>query len=1091
MATQNESIADSEGVSADPLHLALSVCNGIDISKCTGPEECDIYVCKIDACLDTLEKVSPQSVELSNAIHMLDRSLNRILHRKISILTTLLSNQIIANAHTNSYVNNIFSDGGSDSESSSTSNAFHKKSKKNRRSTQKEENASKKIKQSFEYQINTSNRFANLENEQDHYENQSNLDDEMKDLDNQQGLFSHTSKTPSEINLRSFQNSQPGPSTANNSNNANKSRYVPPIYIDNPKNVPQLLDLLSEITKEKITGRMMNNDKLKIFPPTPEAHKAIQNKITQDGMKSHTYELNDEKQIKVVIRGLSKDFDTSVIISHLQNEGFAPTLCHPIRNRQSNTNFNLFVVTLPKIPKSKEIYQIEFIGRMRVTIESLRKKQSPGQCYNFQEFFYHSRLCTRNPSWNAAGIKNKINQLKYFLLDWKPDILALQETHLNPGDRLKFPNYSSYRTDRLTHRGGGTAILIRNSIDHHPTPIASTTFENTTIELHLPDSTPITISSNYRPPHGSISTLELNNIFNSNSKCIAVGDFNAKHRAWSSGTWNSNGTIIHDYICNNNLILLAPCEPTHFPNHSNNPSTLDFGILKNFSSGDANSINALSSDHNPVSFEIDINVNLPAISKIIKKTNWSKFKQIMSTSLPGNPNIQNIKDIDEAITKLNSAILTAINLASRSKLINDEVNRAIRRYIDNPKPSSNIKLTSPQEILSLLKRINPRKATGPDGIPNKALKQIPTNVITFITKICNKCLLCNYFPTIWKTAHVLMFPKPRQNRKLPGNYRPISLLSNIGKILEKIILSRLKEECHDLSIIPNEQYGFRAGHGCIHQLLRVANTVTQGFNHKFYTGGVFLDVRKAFDRMWHNGLIYKLIKFKIPNYLIVILINYLRNRTFRVKLNPTLFDIGSIKAGTPQGSILSPLLYTIYTSDFPKTNQIMNCFFADDTAILAQGSTINYIIHTLQKGLNNIEKWCTLWRVAINTDKTHAVMFRKGTSRKELNTLSFFDEDLTWDKEVKYLGLILDDKLTFRSHLKYNTEKFRAKVHLLIPLIGRRSPLTLENKLLLFKQILRPILTYAAQIWGLAAFSNRKKAQILQNKILRIIVNAP
>ncbi|GBN21841.1 hypothetical protein AVEN_226089-1 [Araneus ventricosus] len=192
----------------------------------------------------------------------------------------------------------------------------------------------------------------------------------MKDIDNQQGLFSHTAKTPSQINLRNFQNNKPGPATANNSNNANKSKYVPPIYIDNHKNVPQLLDLLSEITKEKITGRMMNNDKLKIFPPTPEAHKTIQNEIIQDGMKSRTYELNDEKQIKVVIRGLSKDFDTSEIIFHLQNQGFAPTLCHPIRNRQSNTNFNLFFVTLPKIPKSKEIYQIEFIGRMRVTIES-------------------------------------------------------------------------------------------------------------------------------------------------------------------------------------------------------------------------------------------------------------------------------------------------------------------------------------------------------------------------------------------------------------------------------------------------------------------------------------------------------------------------------------------------------------------------------------------------------------------------------------------------------------------------------------------------------------------------------------------------
>ncbi|GBO13244.1 hypothetical protein AVEN_271336-1 [Araneus ventricosus] len=137
----------------------------------------------------------------------------------------------------------------------------------------------------------------------------------------------------------------------------------------------------------------------------------------------------------------------------------------------------------------------------------------------------------------------------------------------------------------------------------------------------------------------------LTTFFNSISKCIAVGDFNAKRRAWSSGTWNCNGTIIHDYTCNNNLILLAPCEPTHSPKH---PGLWN---SQNFSSGDANSINALSSDHNPVSFETDINVNLPAISKIIKTTNWSKFKQIMSISIPANPNIQDIKDIDEAITE--------------------------------------------------------------------------------------------------------------------------------------------------------------------------------------------------------------------------------------------------------------------------------------------------------------------------------------------------------------------------------------------------------------------------------------------------------
>ncbi|GBO27713.1 hypothetical protein AVEN_4381-1 [Araneus ventricosus] len=148
---------------------------------------------------------------------------------------------------------------------------------------------------------------------------------------------------------------------------------------------------------------MMNNDKLKIFRLTPEAHKTIQNKITQDA------------------KWLATARRKPLLLTF---------------NNQRNNSLNLII-------------------------------------------------------WNAAGIRNKINQLKYFLLDWKPHILALQKTYLNPGDRLKFPNYSSYRTDRLTHRGGGTAILIRNSVDRHPTPIASTTLENTTIEIHLPDSTPL------------------------------------------------------------------------------------------------------------------------------------------------------------------------------------------------------------------------------------------------------------------------------------------------------------------------------------------------------------------------------------------------------------------------------------------------------------------------------------------------------------------------------------------------------------------------------------------------------------------------
>ncbi|GBO14301.1 putative RNA-directed DNA polymerase from transposon BS [Araneus ventricosus] len=157
-----------------------------------------------------------------------------------------------------------------------------------------------------------------------------------------------------------------------------------------------------------------------------------------------------------------------------------------------------------------------------------------------------------------------------------------------------------------------------------------------------------------------------------------------------------------------------------------------------------------------------------------------------------------------------------------------------------------------------------------------------------------------------------------------------------------------------LDVIPDEQYGFRPNYGCIHQLLRVTNPITHGFNHKLFTGGVSLDVHKAFDRMWYNGLIYKLINSKFPHYLIDILISYLNKRIFKVKLSQDTLRYRNIKAGTPQGSILRPLIYTIFTADFPKMNHTIKCFFADDTTILAQGSTTKFATLTLRKSLVKI-----------------------------------------------------------------------------------------------------------------------------------------
>ncbi|GBM22163.1 RNA-directed DNA polymerase from mobile element jockey [Araneus ventricosus] len=274
----------------------------------------------------------------------------------------------------------------------------------------------------------------------------------------------------------------------------------------------------------------------------------------------------------------------------------------------------------------------------------------------------------------------------------------------------------------------------------------------------------------------------------------------------------------------------------------------------------------------------------------------------------------------------------------------------------------------------------------------------------------------------------------------------------MGKIFEKVLQKRINNFSDSNNIIPKERFGFRAQHSTVHQLLRVTNSITEGMNNKFYTGDIFLDIQKTFDRVWHDLLIYKLIQLNFPKYLINILKSFLENRTFKVVIHGETSNTGVIKAGMPQGSVLSPILYSIFTSDLPSHSGTITCLFADDSAVLAQGTTIKYILRTLQSFLASLEEWLTKWRIAVNTDKTKAIIFRKGCTNYNPVNLEFFDEPIEWVIEVKYFGLIIDNKLTFRQHISYLKEKFWAKIYLCLPLIGRNSSLSLKNKLILFKK---------------------------------------
>ncbi|GFW77537.1 RNA-directed DNA polymerase from mobile element jockey [Trichonephila clavipes] len=182
-----------------------------------------------------------------------------------------------------------------------------------------------------------------------------------------------------------------------------------------------------------------------------------------------------------------------------------------------------------------------------------------------------------------------------------------------------------------------------------------------------------------------------------------------------------------------------------------------------------------------------------------------------------------------------------------------------------------------------------------------------------------------------------------------------------------------------------------------------------------------------------------------------------------------------------------PRIFT-YSHDFPDHHTVSTCLFADDSAALTQGVQLNYTIKTMQRFLDKLENWLTDWRIAINVEKTQAIVFRKWGVTDPQAELTLFDDNIHWVPVVRYLGLHIDSRLTYKKHIDYLSDKFWGRIALAISLIGRSSPLSLENKVILYKQILRPTITYGSPVWGAAAPTHTKR---IQNKILRIITNAP
>jgi hypothetical protein len=273
------------------------------------------------------------------------------------------------------------------------------------------------------------------------------------------------------------------------------------------------------------------------------------------------------------------------------------------------------------------------------------------------------------------------------------------------------------------------------------------------------------------------------------------------------------------------------------------------------------------------------------------------------------------------------------------------------------------------------------KAPGPDEIRPILLKNLPESALQALTNIYNNCMNTLYFPIAWKTAYTIIIPKPGKSTDNPKSYRPISLLNITGKIFERILTNRLNLLLESHNLLPPEQFGFRAQRSTHNPIVELQTDITRHANLAECTVGVFLDIERAFDKVWHDGLIQELFNIRLNLKFVKLISSFLSNRSCRVKVQNNLSNPIELKAGVPQGSVLSPLLYIVYCSDFPVsgTFRTKTGMFADDTAIWTSHShshrSTAKAASIIQEELHRTERLTNHWRIKPYPTKCQSILF--------------------------------------------------------------------------------------------------------------------